>query len=99
LKQVLSSIDCGAHQGGAKGRFWTLDPIDGTKGFLRGEQFAVCLALIVDGQVQLGVLGCPNLGVEKNGSKGALYVAVKGQGAFYVRTMLDYFCLLIWYNN
>src|SRR5437868_404236 len=26
-------------------RFWTLDPIDGTKGFLRGEQYAVSLAL------------------------------------------------------
>ncbi|MFW6125015.1 MAG: 3'(2'),5'-bisphosphate nucleotidase [Pirellulales bacterium] len=43
------------------GRFWCLDPIDGTKGFLRGDQFAVALALIVDGRVELGVLGCPNL--------------------------------------
>src|SRR5205823_1491033 len=32
-------------------RFWTLDPIDGTKGFLRGEQYAIALALIVEGQV------------------------------------------------
>jgi len=42
-------------------RFWTLDPIDGTKGFLRGEQYAVALGLILDGEVVLGVLGCPNL--------------------------------------
>ncbi|KAJ9095809.1 hypothetical protein QFC19_007423 [Naganishia cerealis] len=41
---------------------WTIDPIDGTLGFLRKEQYAVCLALIVDGQVELGVLACPNLG-------------------------------------
>ncbi|CAG8441318.1 9844_t:CDS:2 [Funneliformis caledonium] len=27
---------------------WTLDPIDGTKGFLRCEQFAVCLVSLVD---------------------------------------------------
>ena len=36
LAPVLSWIDRGAaHADG--GRFWTLDPIDGTKGFLRGE--------------------------------------------------------------
>lgn len=40
---------------------WTLDPIDGTKGFLRGGQYAVCLALLVDARVALGVIGCPNL--------------------------------------
>ena len=46
--QVFEWID----QGGAREfseRFWTLDPIDGTKGFLRGEQYAVSLALIVNG--------------------------------------------------
>ncbi len=42
-------------------RFWTLDPIDGTKGFLRGDQYAIALALIVGGRVQVGVLACPNL--------------------------------------
>ena len=56
-------------------RYWTLDPIDGTKGFLRGQQYAVALALIEDGQVVLGVLGCPNL----NG--GLLMAAAQGQGA------------------
>lgn len=29
-------------------RFWTLDPIDGTKGFLRKEQYAISLALIIE---------------------------------------------------
>ena len=43
-------------------RFWTLDPIDGTKGFLRGEQYAVALALIVGGEVVVAALACPNLG-------------------------------------
>ena len=42
-------------------RFWTLDPIDGTKGFLRGGQYAVALALVERGEIVLGVLGCPNL--------------------------------------
>lgn len=55
-------------------RFWTLDPIDGTKGFIRGEQYAVALALIVDGEVVLGALGCPNL-PGRDGSIGALMIA------------------------
>lgn len=82
---VLSAIDRGNHAGGAKGRFWTLDPIDGTKGFLRGEQYAVALALIEDGAVVLGVLGCPNLPVDPtdpNSEIGCLLFAVEGQGAF-----------------
>ncbi|RMD43997.1 hypothetical protein DV735_g1125, partial [Chaetothyriales sp. CBS 134920] len=61
---MLDAIDQGNSAGGAKGRIWALDPIDGTKGFLRGGQYAVCLALIVDGDVHVGVLGCPNLPVD-----------------------------------
>lgn len=88
--QLLETIDRGTYAGGAHGRMWALDPIDGTKGFLRGEQFAVCLALIVDGQVQVGVMGCPNLPVDakdKDGEKGCLFITVKGQGAFQVRSI------------
>ena len=58
---MLSLLDMGKSPGGPSGRVWALDPIDGTKGFLRGGQYAVCLALIVDGDVKVGVLGCPNL--------------------------------------
>ena len=76
---VLSWID----RGGAAAdtdRYWTLDPIDGTKGFLRGEQYAVALGLIEKGQVVLGVLGCPNL--DGSEGPGLLFSAVRGQGAF-----------------
>jgi len=66
-------------------RFWTLDPIDGTKGFLRKEQYAVSLALIIDGKIVLGVLGCPNLPQPANEShKGTIYYCVAGQGAFAI---------------
>lgn len=66
-------------------RFWTLDPIDGTKGFLRGEQYAVALALVVKGVVKIGVLGCPNLRAASQfdlHGPGSLVVAVRGQGAW-----------------
>jgi 3'(2'), 5'-bisphosphate nucleotidase len=75
-------IDRGGGKGGSR-RFWTLDPIDGTKGFLRGEQYAVSLALIIDGRIELGVLGCPNLPTADawDNEKGALMSAVRGSGA------------------
>ncbi|KAI8873281.1 3(2),5-bisphosphate nucleotidase HAL2 [Ramicandelaber brevisporus] len=83
--EILDNIDRGNYEGGPKGRHWTLDPVDGTKGFLRGGQFAVCLALIEDGQVQLGVIGCPNLSAslaEPTKDVGCLAITVRGQGAF-----------------
>ena len=67
-----------------EGTFWVLDPIDGTKGFLRKEQFAVCLCLVENGQVLVAALGCPNLPVNSalpDGEKGCIFIGVKGQGA------------------
>ncbi|OMJ09202.1 3'(2'),5'-bisphosphate nucleotidase 1 [Smittium culicis] len=72
----------GNYEGGPVGRHWVLDPIDGTKGFLRGDQFAVCLALINNGSVQVGVMGCPNLVNHDTNVKGQIFYAVKGQGSF-----------------
>ncbi|RIB18245.1 3',5'-bisphosphate nucleotidase [Gigaspora rosea] len=83
--ELLDTINRGSSPGGSSGRIWALDPIDGTKGFLRGEQFCIGLALIIDRDVHLGVLGCPNLLVDlktPEGEKGCLFVAIKGKGAF-----------------
>ncbi len=82
--QVCDWIDRGGLQE-YRPRFWTLDPIDGTKGFLRKDQYAISLALIVDGQIQVGILGCPNMPVDESspdGQRGLLAWAVKGQGSF-----------------
>ena len=94
-ESMLDIIDKGASKGGNKGRIWAIDPIDGTKGFLRGGQYAVCLGLMVDGDVKVGVLGCPNLPVDDSEQltedigadasdaegKGVLFSAVLGKGA------------------
>ena len=71
--EVLGWIDHGTASGQTR-RFWTIDPIDGTKGFVRGDQYAIALALIIDGAVRVGVLGCPNL------EGGTIYAAVAGAG-------------------
>eukprot|EP00558_Chaetoceros_sp_UNC1202_P011776 CAMPEP_0197248582 /NCGR_PEP_ID=MMETSP1429-20130617/40577_1 /TAXON_ID=49237 /ORGANISM="Chaetoceros sp., Strain UNC1202" /LENGTH=484 /DNA_ID=CAMNT_0042709853 /DNA_START=295 /DNA_END=1749 /DNA_ORIENTATION=- len=50
---------------GSPMKVWCLDPIDGTRGFLRGKreggQYCIALALIEDGVPIVGLLGCPNL--------------------------------------
>jgi len=82
-EEVCSWIDLGSHS--IRDRFWTLDPIDGTKGFLRGDQYAIALALIEEGLVKLGVMACPNLYVDKDrpdGKRGCLFFAVRGKGSF-----------------
>lgn len=70
--QILDWIDLG--QGNVGERFWTLDPIDGTKGFLRGDQYAIAIALIESGEVKVGVMACPAF------QGGSLFVAIRGQG-------------------
>eukprot|EP00200_Dunaliella_tertiolecta_P000683 CAMPEP_0202359124 /NCGR_PEP_ID=MMETSP1126-20121109/12530_1 /ASSEMBLY_ACC=CAM_ASM_000457 /TAXON_ID=3047 /ORGANISM="Dunaliella tertiolecta, Strain CCMP1320" /LENGTH=431 /DNA_ID=CAMNT_0048952449 /DNA_START=103 /DNA_END=1399 /DNA_ORIENTATION=- len=96
-EDVLSLIDLGASEGGPRGRHWVLDPIDGTRGFVGMRQYAVCLGMLQDGQVELGVLGCPNLpqgevkdedggaGPPSRGNQegiGCLFLAHKGAGAY-----------------
>ncbi|KAH6843140.1 hypothetical protein B0I37DRAFT_393456 [Chaetomium sp. MPI-CAGE-AT-0009] len=95
VEDMLEVIDLGRSEGGRRGRVWTLDPIDGTKGFLRGGQYALALALLEDGDVKVGVLGCPNLPVDDEAplaadiganqtddeGRGVIFSAVIGQGA------------------
>ncbi|MBO6576420.1 MAG: 3'(2'),5'-bisphosphate nucleotidase [Rhodothermales bacterium] len=78
-ESVLHWIDRGALQE-ARPRFWTLDPIDGTKGFLRGDQYAVALALIEGNRPVVAALACPAL----PGADGAGVVqwAVSGAGTW-----------------
>lgn len=65
-------------------RFWTLDPIDGTLGFLRGDQYAVALALIVAGRPVVAAMACPKLdfGGEEKAPGGSVFTAVWGEGAW-----------------
>lgn len=87
---VLGAIDLGNDDGSGRS-FWTLDPIDGTKGFLRGEQYAVSLAWIDHEHVVLGVLGCPNLSADFSrpfddpDPHGSMYSAYGGTGVYEQR--------------
>ncbi len=84
--EIFRAINRGNHGGGNHGRFWTLDPIDGTRGLLAKRQYAIALALIEDGEVVLGILGCPELEPDASdgagGKKGIVFFAEKGQGSY-----------------
>mgnify|MGYP001280292618 CR=1 FL=1 len=86
-EQMLEAIDHCDHDGSSEG-YWALDPIDGTKGFLRGQHYAIALGRIEHGEVVAGVMGCPNLSANQshplncNDPEGVVYAASKGAGAW-----------------
>ncbi|MCP2169993.1 histidinol-phosphatase [Goodfellowiella coeruleoviolacea] len=70
-------VVAGEERGGTvgQGRSWLLDPIDGTKNFLRGvPAWATLIALIVAGRPVVGVASAPALGRR--------WWAAAGQGAW-----------------
>lgn len=87
---LYSSIDLGGKEPAS--RFWTLDPIDGTKGFLRGEQFAIALALIENGRVRLAVIGCPRLMIDEDPSQCGYLFSAESNGPSMIRNLQTQTC-------
>ena len=76
---VISEEGTGAADGAvsAGGRFWLVDPLDGTREFIaRTDEFTVNIALIEEGRPVLGVLHAP--------ARGEIYVADGRGGAVRV---------------
>jgi 3'(2'), 5'-bisphosphate nucleotidase len=74
---LLASID---HRGGDGDLAWAIDPIDGTKGFLRGDQFAIAVGILHAGRPIAGVLGLPRYSM--GDSAGVVVWGADGVGAF-----------------
>jgi histidinol-phosphatase len=73
--RVIGEEFGGAELAGAPGRSWVIDPIDGTKSYVRGmDTWTTLIALLEDGEVRLGVVSMPALQRR--------WWAVRGQGAF-----------------
>ena len=65
---------------GSGGRQWVVDPIDGTKNYVRGVPvWATLIGLVEDGEVVLGVVSAPALNRR--------WWAAKGSGAFTGRSL------------
>lgn len=80
LKELAPQIPVVSEEGTqqslpADALFWLVDPLDGTKSFIRGEnEFTVNIALIENRRPVLAALSIP--------AQDIFYRAVKGQGAF-----------------
>jgi histidinol-phosphatase len=82
IRQRLATVRpadafCGEESGtaGSGPRRWVLDPIDGTKNFVRGVPvWATLIALLVDDEPVLGVVSAPALGQR--------WWAARGEGAY-----------------
>ena len=90
-EEIAEAVDTGSSEGGLGTKCFVLDPIDGTKGFVSGRQYCIALALVDDGVVKAGVLGCPRLPIEKPGefgksagNRGCLFYAAENCGAWTV---------------
>ncbi len=77
-KAIVRWIDRGGGQ--PVSRFWTLDPVDGTRGLLRGGQYAVALALVENGEVTVAAMACPRL--DLGWGQGCMFVGVRQRGAW-----------------
>jgi len=83
MGDLLDAIDRG--RGEPSGRYWTLDPIDGTKGLLHGGQYVTALALVIDGAVVVAAIGCPRLSLRgATDADGGVAVAARGRGSWWM---------------
>ncbi len=76
---LARALNSGGYAGSTRGQgdVWVLDPIDGTQGFVDGDHWCPCLALLRDGEPVFGCNGHPSI------LGGQLLSAVKGQGAWW----------------
>lgn len=94
-EEVCDLIDLGGkNEVSNAGRTWVFDPIDGTATFLRGQQYAINCAFLIDGVEQIGIIGCPNVILKSDSvhedqvdqDLGCMLFAVRGEGT-WVRPM------------
>ncbi|MBD3166616.1 hypothetical protein GF324_08455 [bacterium] len=82
--------DAVGHRGDATNTTrWFVDPLDGTKGFVRGLLYAVAAARCVDGQLERSWLAVPGKAEALPSVVGGLYHAVAGEGAWMCKLSGD----------
>lgn len=76
---VVRWLDYG--RGRKSARTWTIDPVDGTKGFIAMRHYATGVGLLIDGQPAGAVIGCPAFGdgISGNDEEGMLFYTENGK--------------------
>jgi len=65
------------YRGSSSNRQWTIDPIDGTKGYMEGLTYAIGIGLMVDSDPRICAICVPNY----NNKGLAIFTAEQGSGA------------------
>lgn len=69
------------HRGSTRPEYtWSIDPIDGTKGFLRRAQYAVAIGLLQGSTPVGGTLVCPSLPYDLNDDNSPVGVLISASG-------------------
>ncbi|KAK4159727.1 hypothetical protein QBC43DRAFT_326708 [Cladorrhinum sp. PSN259] len=76
------------------GRVWIFDPIDGTKSFIKNQQYAINIALVENSRQVLSVVACPLLDMNASypvtdadldpTGRGSILFAVRNHGSYII---------------
>jgi len=78
--EILALLDLGGKNERSDGPCtWVIDPIDGTKTFMEGTQYAINCALLVNGREEIGIVACPNMASHGSGAD-ERYIDTCGHG-------------------
>lgn len=66
------------YRGSLSAREWTVDPIDGTQGYVKGLSYAIGIGFMVESEPKISAISVPNY----NDEGLAIFSAVKGIGAY-----------------
>lgn len=76
-------------------RYVTIDPVDGTSGFIHGRQYSICAALVEDGQPVAACVACPAMSADPASDftaidpVGSVFFALEGRGVGVLPADLD----------
>ncbi|GMK56022.1 hypothetical protein CspeluHIS016_0210780 [Cutaneotrichosporon spelunceum] len=93
-EQLCDMLDWCGNGEPSSGRFWVFDPIDGTKAFIRGQNYAINVCLMSGGKQAMSCVGIPMLSPTHTGpinndttdSEGSIMIATLG-GGVYIRPL------------
>lgn len=66
------------YSGSETNREWSVDPIDGTQGYIKGLSYAIGIGFMVDSDPKIGAISVPNYNEEGL----AIFYAIKNSGAY-----------------
>ncbi len=76
-------------------RYVTVDPVDGTSGFIQGRQYSICAALVEDARPVAACVACPAMSADPGSDfsaldpAGSVYFALEGCGVGVLTADLD----------